>query len=587
MLIVTNRTGSAQSVGSRIIAPNSSATFTDAEVAAPGFSAQLDALRAAGVVTSTISSVGVENFSGTGPFTLAPTTVIAYVNPGGGAATVLLASVASAGVGQEVTIVQQGTGTTAILPSGTDLLYAGSSVYTLSARNDSLSVRSDLATNAWRFSARVGAPQTFLVYVSTTGSDTNPGTQALPLLTYDEALARADLSQWRTTGIAQFGAGSFTASRTEVPGGFGSQATPLELRGTQTQVDSGTINTCTAADLLTSNPTTFTLTGTPWTASAFRGNVIRFTATNQQYGLSDNTTSGGTCMDFTGGSGNSGSAYTVWANQTTISYPTNTEVSQGSGESIKFTQLNVAAPGNLSFLGVALIEAEVVWQLSPSSSVRFRHDSVCTHAGDINITVGLGYAFQHYIDLASGSATFAMTGGRVLRSTIRNATFTVQEEAPTLISGGSADLSSTIPIGTASLRMYGGFSINQGFYSSSASPGTQGLIAVLGNSRGIVNVARADSCANPVLRVSDGARVTVTRLLGTNNSGPPVVTLSGGSITVTDANTVTNISAASGNPVQVGGKVALSTWAQIQAGASADCTDLAAANPQLCYVGPT
>lgn len=568
MVIVTNRTGSSQSVGNKIIPPNSSVTFTDAEIAAsPNFQSDLAALTAAGIVTSTNSPIGVVSYSGAGTYVVPAGTMVVYVDPSGGVANLTLPSVNSAGTGSTLLIVQTGSGTVPVLVSGTDVLFTGSATYTMAGRGSTLALRSELP-GTWRMTGRVGAPLLFECYVDLAGNDANVGTLASPILTTAEAIRRANNVSWLTTGSVYYGAGTHTApSDIVIPGGGGPSAQPLELVGTVSLAAlTGTVVSSVAGSTTTGVPMAVTLSGT-LVASAQVGNVLRFTngtLAGTGYGIFENTTNVVTAAKWSASVPTNGDAYAIDQQTTILNVPSALAIRAGSGNGLTLSRMTVS--GTLTTQDCFL------------TFDRVHRIGFGSHAQNTSLSLRLNEYGALFSSPLPGSFAGLLDVDTANLSNVGLRSCSVQVNRGTLsIFQGFANGLSRIAVTTS------GSTISRFNGSACTVSGGTNFVDVIGGGLTLSNATISGTVGGSAVACTSGGSMTITALVGTGNAGSAVIAGSGGRIRVTDANTGTTIAGATA--VKVGGNAA-TTWALVAGGLTANVSDVGAASTQMCYVGP-
>lgn len=566
MILVTNRTGATLSIGSKLIASNSSVTFTDAETMAPGFYAELEPLLASGAVTTTATSANVVSYSGAGPHILPAGTMIAYIDPQGGAASVVAPPVSGAGTGSLLLVIQTGDGTIPLTAANTDKLFVGTATYTLAQRGASLSLRSDLPSS-WVMVSRIGAPLVFECYVnSATGSDGNVGTLASPVATIEESVKRAFATQWLTTGTSYVAAGNYDPESISIPSGIGPDAQPFEIIGDLALATStGTVASATAGSTSAPVIPMKVTVVTPVVASAHVGSLMRFTSgalNSTSVGIFDNTTTEFTSFKYATGVPTGGDTFAIDSLPVTLT--ANLSIQAGTGSRISLSRMNIT--GAILFGQECFIQWDRVHRVG--SSFFQQNTQMSTKGAEYGIIFSstdpgvFGAAVD--VDTTSmigvglrGASVQAFRGATTLFAVLAN-----NRSRITLSSSGNYIT-----------RLYtAGVTVSGGTHFLDVVRGSCDISSV-----NINNVVGGGAIAS-----SAGGNITLNSATGTGNAGAAVRTLSAGKIQVVGPTTTVTITGAS--DCQVGSNTP-ATWADILANDKANTTDLAHVNSQMCRIG--
>lgn len=504
-----------------------------------------------------------QSFSGAGPYTLAAATTDATTAPSGANATLNLPALSGVADGHEVQITLTTAGTVTLAANGSDAIFLGTTTYALAAIGDS--VRISKVSNAWRLISKVGAPQNFTVWVSSTGSDTAVGSSAAPLATVAEALRRAGAVQWRSAGtITILNSLSAFPTSVSVPGPIGESGTPLAIVGTQTQLTTGTVNASVAGT--SSTPMTVSVSGTPWTANAYSGAVQRFTSgslNNLSYGVFENTTSTLTTFKFATGTPTNGDTFEILGNPTITS--SFTAFQAGTGSKITLQNVNL----NMSFISATGVNISTD-AVKIIGSVSVDHSSVFS----TNVST-YGVIFQSSNPGVSASLV-DIPRSVMSRVGFRSAGFQCFRGNMLLSLGVLAS-------GLTRLNLMNSTCSIANLYTSGATvAGGTHFIETVGGVTDISLSSISSIVGGSAFSVTNG-RGSMATTTGTGNAAPAVQARSGSQIQVVSPNVGLTI-ASGGTDVKVGANAAIS-WATLAAGGNTAITDFATANTEACRIG--
>lgn len=504
------------------------------------------------------TSVTSQAFIGAGPHNVLASTNVVTVNPLGGNAVLNFPALSA--TPQMLTIIQIGSGTVSFVPNGSNGLRLLTSEYVMSRFSDSITILG--IGGAWRLVDFVGAPRDFIVYVSPTGNDQASGTLADPLLTIAEALSRASVVHWRSTGRIRVRGLTLQLPQVVIPCGLAT-ASQLEVVGEQTVVFSGTFTGVTAGT--TRTPLVLTDAGSGWTANEWEGCVVRVTsgaALNQQIGVFSNDNENMRMLRYTSVSPDPapGDTYEILRNDTELT--SISQIEPGIGQQITFRNVNLAVFAVVQNCSVSFANV-----LFTTTGVFFDRNTAALSAGGAYAVIFKAATGSVVVDI--GSALLSGLG-------LKNVSLQMFRE--------NAGLNAVVCFGTSRMNCMSSASIRGVFTEGCVlANGTHfiessgGLVSVTGGSISNVSGDSALGAANGRFRLED--------IGGTGNASPCIEALDGASISIVDPGTGVNISSGGGE-VQVGGNATKADIADINTGNTAICTDLAAAQSQLCRVGP-
>lgn len=459
------------------------------------------------------------------------------------------------------------------------------------------------------------APVDNIVYCDpTTGLDTNPGTQTLPVQTLDRAFEL--LSEgWTRYGVLFLAAGTFVIPANvslSWPKGTGGNAWPLQVIGTW--VDSGqgplVINPVVAGTLTPPASTTMTVAAAAWGANQWRGFAVRrtvssgaLTLTGRRYLVTANTANVLSVAI--------GSLGTAFQNNDTVvlekpgtviqfaSFDTSYDTSWVIFRGVEFRQ----TAGAFVPLTAGRIQVESGWMTNGGAGApTFGLENGAVLATgvirgmatktDASVTT---QAYTHTDDtgvfLQGVTLLVGSTGafGSLSTALLRNC---VLDNAP-----ASANNGSTLMVafcahsGTANLRAGAvGSVLSVQFTRLDGVTGVAALGAAVvteDGSRLLMSSALVANTPNTVapgdgVLVQNAAYASLTSVSGTANAGVGVRTTQFVRVKAVSPNVGVTVTGAGGDVVV--GANPVTTWALIAAGAAVNTTDLAAAIPQICRV---
>lgn len=508
------------------------------------------------------SSIIEQTITGPGAQSVNANTSVALVDPQGGAVTLSLPSLASRTPGWRLQIIQIGAGTIAIQGAGADLVFAETSSYIMNALNDVTEWSPQ--TTGWRLTGRVGAPQTFTAWVSTTGSDAAVGTAAAPLATVAEAFRRASVVSWTTTGVITLLAGSHALpANLSIPGPSGSAGAPLRIVGTITSAAAtGTVTASSAGSATT--PMIVTSGGSAFPVSGYFGQTLRFTSgalSGQSTGIFDNTATVLTTYKFSAGTPANGDTFAIDVNASTLTGFT--QLRAGAGNSLVFDSVNMT-------LSVLFAEDCFLYGVRAN----FVGSVFCEQGTSFGTESG-AYGWQFSSATPGVSSTpiniYSINGTRI---GLRSATLSSQRD--------NAALNAVVASGLSRISTGSSCQINGIYTAAITVAGGTHFIETLGGYTSVFNGNISNVTGGSAISATNG-RARLEAVVGTGNAAPAVQARSMSSIQVVSPNVGVTI-AAGGADVKVGANANVS-WATIAGGGNTNITDFATANTEACRVG--
>lgn len=503
------------------------------------------------------AAVVTQVFVGPGSVTVNDATDVMEVDPNGGAVVLTIPTLAARTPSRGLRIVQIGAGTIAI--QGPDPIFAGTSEYVMSAYNDVVTLTPQ--TGGWRIASFVGAPRDFEVWVSDTGSDENVGTQAEPLLSVEEALTRAGTVRWRENMIVRVSGATLDFPNISVPGGLGSMAKGVEIRGENAVVATGTVDSVVAGTART--PLLVNVAGAPWASSAFIGGVVRFLdgpLAGVDLGVTNNGTGQLVTTRFSGAVPVAGNTFEIRMNATTLS-GTFQEINSASGDRIKLTRVNVSS--SVIAQSTFFTFEQVRWV---TGGAFFEQN--CD-------AIGGGGAYSVMFVAIVGSAALNLGSANMTNLALHNIAAQVFRDAVTVLGAQT--------FGTSRFTVRDDLRLTSLYAPATTLASGTNVVRNEGGNVSLLNASISNTTGDAAV-ASVGGEMRFEGVQGTGNASPCVETDARASILVVDPNTGTTITSG-GADVRVGANAPVA-WSAIATGLAASTTDLAAADSQMCRVGP-
>lgn len=508
------------------------------------------------------SSIIEQTITGPGAQSVNANTSVALVDPQGGAVTLSLPSLASRTPGWRLQIIQIGAGTIAIQGAGADLVFAETSSYIMNALNDVTEWSPQ--TTGWRLTGRVGAPQAFTAWVSTTGSDAAVGTAAAPLATVAEAFRRASVVSWTTTAVITLLAGSHAfPANISIPGPSGTAGSAIRILGTVTSAAAtGTVTASSAGSA--STPMIVTSGGSAYPVSGYFGQTLRFTSgalNGQSTGIFDNTATVLTTYKFAAGTPANGDTFAIDVNASTLTgFPL---IRSGMGSELAFDSVNITGGFFAEDCFLYGVRANLVGSVFGEQGTCFSAESG-----------PYGWEFSSATPGAT-STNIQVTSINGSAIGLRSATIDAQRDNVRMTSVVASGRSRISVGATAQLI---------GIYAASIGPLSAGthFIDTVGGYTSVTNGNISNVTGGSAISATNG-RTRLEAVVGTGNAAPAVQARSMSSIQVVSPNVGVTI-AAGGADVKVGANANVS-WATIAGGGNTNITDFATANTEACRVG--
>lgn len=592
---------------------------TDAVVAGNGTFSYLDVrwgnrLSASATVTMTPLKTARQfvgaRFVGAGPFSLgsnAPNTV--YVGMNTDAVTTLNLPDLSTQFpdGCDLTIVNIGQDLGAALlvltPAATQLI-GDFSVAQRLYEHGHVTLRADRTNGVWRIvDMDIGSPDDIVIFASTTGADTNPGTSTLPVLTFRAAVNLAATPWNKTATINLVGTytddpnGANPGSPIYIPGPVPGSAigTPLRVVGTYhgSAGFPATITATGGTGFAAGPPVAFpTITYAAQASLAANGGVGKFVLVNTgplagiRMAVTQSTN---VSLEFASGSGTAvANTNTFSIQEPAASLDSGFEIifAAGTGDGIIFdgVSLQPSLSNPLSFTGL------VVWSLGSIIGGNVVNCDRCLIGAGTGVT--LAYTDAAAVEMTGWNNVLALanpTLGSIVLGALFQSNGGEFQFVDSSISSMNAGAPGTGPNGATYLNTCGLQSavvIDRGGYLSLGSCKAYGTVTAQGGARLDVSGLTANHAAGDGVRVTTRASAQLANVRGALTAGGSfgVNADKAARVGVPDANAGTTISGAAG-AVKVG-VLGTKTWAQIAAAAVADTLEITGAGATGTSVSP-